>query len=57
MPDCAVQIAMVLEAARHASSADEDCFASAVGCEKAFPAESVRFADGVQLSGIAGEMQ
>ncbi len=55
-------------AARHASSAGEDCVASAAGGEegvtsaaaaggKASSAESVRFADGVQLSGIAGEVQ
>jgi len=48
---------VVLEAARHASSAGEDCFASAAGGGKAFSAESVRFADRVLLSGVAGEVQ
>ena len=47
----------MLEAARHATSAGEDCFASAAGCEEAISAESVRFAGRVLLSGIAGEVQ
>ena len=55
--DFAENIAVVLVAARHATSAGEDCVASAVHGGKASSAESLTLADGVQLGGIAGEVQ